>query len=61
MLDSTRAVKNESGVVVVDDEEDIAICVKEIIACIRYVEISVRSSVCWWRYRWQQEGKQANW
>jgi hypothetical protein len=37
-------VENESAVTIVDDEEDIAICVKEIIACIRYVEISVRST-----------------
>jgi hypothetical protein len=42
--DSTKAVENESTVIAVDDEEDIALCVKEIIACIRYVEISVRST-----------------
>jgi hypothetical protein len=42
--DSTRAVENESVEIIVDDEEDMAICVKEIIACIRYVEISVRSA-----------------
>jgi hypothetical protein len=37
-------MENESSVVIVDDE-DIAMCVKKIIACIRYIETSMRSTV----------------
>lgn len=38
-----KVVGNEFGVV--DDEEDIVMCVRDIIACIVYVEISMRSTV----------------
>lgn len=43
MPECSRAVENESGLV--DEEERITLFVSVTMACIRYVEISVRSSV----------------